>query len=388
MLSLRVALIVLLGFWSLSSQAASYDPDDQDCASVLQRWAENPGSVPQQLVDLCKDKMAAMAPAAGPTAEPPAAIAANDPCAGPNAAESVLCWGPWSNLAPAADAPVAALDFPDFQGDCEIGNELDGRCTPLLADIPTIVEGCTPGAPCGFATLVDGITSSADVEDTEFVRFDLDPNGTGFVVDPNGTNQITSVPLTTNVQPRPDGYENMRANGVLGQEQSRVIARVIRDEDNQVQLAADVWSHGNRSTGAAQSGYFAWGTATSISGLNLLNGNGLSVSFAGPMSVDNSTAASMTVNFGSQPTWTGTWTNPDWSFNAGGSVSGVNMISRPEQFSSNVQAGSVVQGALLGEPGRLGIAHIIDVNLTDVGRIKDVGLLRDIAGTGTNIDPD
>jgi hypothetical protein len=387
MLPIRISLMLLLGLWSFTSQAASLDPNDEDCASVLQRWAENPGSVPQRLVDLCKEKMAAIAPAAGPTAEPPATVAANDPCTGPNAAGSVLCWGPWSSLAPAAAAPIAALEFPDFQGDCEIGNELDGRCTPQLAETPPIVEGCTPGAPCGFATIVDGITSSAGVEDTEFVRFDLDPEGTAFIVDPNGQNEIHSVPMTTNVQPRPDGYENMRSNGVLGEEQSRVIARVIRDDDNQIELAADVWGHGNRQTGAAKSGYFAWGTATSISGLNLLNGNGISVSFAGPMSVDNSTAAAMTVNFGSRPTWSGTWTNPEWSFNAGGSVSGVNMISQAGQFSSNVEAGSVVQGALLGEPGRMGIAHIIDVRLNDIGRIKDVGLLREIT-EGPGIDPD
>ncbi|MBM4196368.1 MAG: hypothetical protein FJ197_04605 [Gammaproteobacteria bacterium] len=374
----RLALLLLIGFWSITGQAASFDPDDQDCASILQRWAENPGSVPQQMVDLCKENMANLAPAAGPTATPTAS-AATDPCSGPDAANSVLCWGPWSSLAPAAGPAVASLDFPDFEGDCENGNELDGRCTPLLADSPPILEGCTPGAPCGFATIVDGVTSSADVEDTQFLRFDLDPKGRSFTIDPNGTNEIGSVPMSTNVQTHRDGYENMRSTGVLGEEQSRIVARVIRDEEDTIELAADVWGHGNRVTGSANSGYFAWGTATSISGLNLLNGNGISVSFTGPMSVDNGTIGSVTVDFGSRPIWEGNWENAAdaWSFSAGGSVDGVNFISQPGQFSANVQTG-VVQGALLGEPGRMGITHIIDVTLDGVGHIEDVGLLREI----------
>jgi hypothetical protein len=385
MVTIRVLALLLLGFACLPAQAASLDPDDDDCASILQRWAENPGSVPQRMVDLCKEKMADAAPPASDVpAAPPAA--ATDPCTGPNAADSVLCWGPWANLAPAAGGALPTLDFPDGSRDCENGLELDGRCVAQLIE-PTdpILPLCEPGAPCGFATIVDGITSSDDVEDTDFVPFDLDPDGTGFVVDPGGDNEINSVPLGTNVQPRPDGYENLRANGTQGDQQSRLIARVIRDDD-QIQLAADVWTHGNRQTGAARSGYFAWGTATSLAGLNSLNGNGVSVRFAGPMSVDKATNGAMTVNFGNRPTWTGTWTNPNYSFGAGGAVSGVNLISNPGQFTSNVQSGSVVQGALLGEPGRQGITHIIDVRLNDIGRIKDVGLLRQLPGTPV-IDP-
>ena len=154
-----------------------------------------------------------------------------------------------------------------------------------------------------------------------------------------------------------------------------------------IELAADVWGDGNRETREARSGYFAWGTATTQSGLNFLNGNGVSVNFAGPMSVNNGTNAAMTVNFGSQPTWSGTWTNPAWSFGAGGSVSGVNLISSPGQFTANVESG-FVQGALLGEPGRQGLAHIIDVNVAGTGHIKDVGLLREVvAGPAPVIGP-
>jgi hypothetical protein len=336
-------------------------------------------------VDACKEKMTMVAPVAAMAAAP--APEAADPCAGPDAASSVLCWGPWASLAPATAAPVATLEIPDFPGDCEYGNEIDSRCVATI-QAPLPIDGCTPGTPCGFATIVDGVTSSADVEETNFVRFDLAQDGTSFTVDPSGPNEVNSVEMATNVQPRPDGYENLRSNGISGEEQSRVIARVVRDDDDNIELAADIWGHGNRETREAKSGYFAWGTATTQSGLNFLNGNGVSVAFSGPMSVDNGTDAAMTVSFGSQPAWTGIWTNPAWAFGAGGSVSGVNLISDPGQFTDNVQAGSFVQGALLGEPGRQGLAHIIDVNLAGSGHIKDVGLLREVvAGPAPAIGP-
>ena len=372
----RLALVLLISAWGWSVHAVTLVPAEQDCAKILQRWAEDPDAVPQHLVDLCKEQLGAVAPAVA-AAPPPTEIP--DPCVGPDAEQSVLCWGPWSALAPAADAPVSALEIPDRPGDCESGNELDTRCVALI-ELP---QGCPPGTPCGFATLVDGVTSSADVEQTELVPFDLARDGTRFSVDPDGPRQIDSVAMTTNVQPRPDGYENLRSGGISGDEQSRLVARVVRDGAGQVELAADIWGHGNRATGAANSGYFAWGVSTSQSGLNLLNGNGISVTFSGPMSVDNATMAGMTVNFGSQPTWNGTWTNPAWQFGAGGPVSGADIISDPAQFTPNVEAGSFVQGALLGEPGRQGIAHIIDVTLVDPRHIKDVGLLREVTAVPT-----
>jgi hypothetical protein len=335
--------------------------------------------VDQRLVDLCKEKMAAVAPAPAALAAAPAPDV-TDPCTGPDAASSVLCWGPWSTLAPAAEGAVAALDFPDDIGDCEYGNELDARCVARyeFPDDPPPIEGCAPGTPCGFATLVDGVTSHGDVEETNFYRFDLDTDGSSFSVDPEGANEIDSVEMGVNIQPRNDGYEGMRSTGVSGDEQSRLISRIVRDDEGRIELAADVWGHGKRQTGAARSGFFAWGTSTSQAGLDLLNGEGVSVAFAGPMSVDNATNAAITVDFGSQPAWTGTWTNPAWSFGAGGAVTGVNFISNPGQFTDNVEAGSFVQGAVLGEPGRQGIAHIIDVRLEGQGHIKDVGLLREV----------
>jgi len=379
---IRLTILFLLAACSLGAQAADLALEDQDCASILERWAENPEAVPARLVDACKEQMAQ-------PAEPVAALepapAMADPCAD-GGAGNVLCWGPWAALAPAAAAPMVALAIPPHVGDCDVGSGISDRCRVQLEQIdpgpgpePAYpLAPCEPGMPCGFATFVDGVTSTGDVEDTEFKRFDFAPDGTRFVVDPGGPDEIHSVAMDTNIQPRPDGYENLRANGIEGEEQSRAIARIIREgEGADIELAADIWAHGNRGTRAGNSGYFAWGVATSASGLALLNGEGISLTFTGPMSVNNATNGSITVDFGSQPSWTGSWENPAWSFGAGGSVNGVNLLSDPSRFSSNVQAGSVVQGALLGEPGgNQGIAHIIDVHLADGGHIKDVGLLR------------
>lgn len=376
----RLALICLLACWSFGASAADLALQDQDCTKILERWAENPKSVPKRLVDACKDQLAQpAAPVAA--AMTPAPAAAIDPCAN-GGAGNVLCWGPWASLAPAAAGPLVSLAMPEPHGDCDVGSGLADRCRVKLeaaAEGPPgyIVAPCDPGAPCGFATFVSGVTSTGDVESTSFKRFDLAPDGSRFVVDPDGSNPVNSVAMDTNFQWREDEYENMRANGTAGAEQSRAIARVIRGgEGEYIELAADIWAHGNRETRAGNSGYFAWGTATSASGLSLLNGEGISLTFAGPMSVNNATNASITVDFGSQAKWTGNWTNPAWSFGAGGSVSGANLLSDPAQFTSNVQSGSIVQGALLGEPGRVqGIAHLIDVRLAGQGHIKDVGLL-------------
>jgi hypothetical protein len=357
---------------------------DADCAALLERWATDPKAAPKAVINACKDQLAQAA--AAPVAAP-AQIAATDPCTGPGAADSVLCWGPWASVAPAAgfrDDP-AQPPIPDR----EICDARTEQCQPLLAASPPPeppLGSCAPGTPCGFATVVAGTSSNDDAEDTAFARFDMASDGSQFTVSPEGGAAIDSVSgMTTSVTPRDDGYETMRANGRAGDEQSRLAARVVRDDADQVELAADVWSHGNRSTQTAQSGYFAWGTATSQAGLDALNAGNVSVNFSGPMSVDKSTTGAMTVDFGTNPTWTGNWTNPAYSFGAGGVVTGADLISLPEQFTENVVAEqSFVQGVLLGEPGGArGIAHIIDVTLSDQGRIKDVGLLRDVVAGPT-----
>ncbi len=372
-------LTVLFLFASpLAATAAGTPQSDADCAALIERWATDPKVAPKQVINDCKDQLAQAA--ALPVAAAPARIAAVDPCAGPGAADSVLCWGPWASVAPAAGftEDPAQQPIPDR----EICDARTEQCQPLLAAVPPEppLGSCTPGTPCGFATVVSGISSSDDAEDTTFARFDMASDGSQFTVSPQDAADINSTPgMTTGVTPRDDGYESMRANGRVGDEQSRIVARVVRDDENQVLLAADVWSHGNRGTQVTQSGYFAWGTATSQAGLDTLNAGNVSLNFSGPMSVDNRTVGSMTIDFGTNPTWTGNWTNPGYSFGAGGTVSGADLISQPGQFTENVIADqSFVQGVLLGEAGGTrGIAHIIDVTLVDHDRIKDVGLLRE-----------
>jgi hypothetical protein len=91
----------------------------------------------------------------------------------------------------------------------------------------------------------------------------------------------------------------------------------------------------------------------------------------------------MTRNFGSNPNSSGTWVNPAYAFSAGGTVTGADLISTPGQFSANVVAGeSLVQGALVGEAGNRGVAHLIDVTLAGQGLVRDVGLLREVAPAG------
>ncbi|MDJ0927291.1 MAG: hypothetical protein QNJ73_06515 [Gammaproteobacteria bacterium] len=373
-------LLAVLAIVSTGVQAADLALTDDDCRALLERYAVDPDSVPQHLVDDCQERLAdsavpALAPAAGV-----AAAGAADPCAGPNAASSVLCWGPWSALAPAAagdplpDTPVD-IDDPDVRP--ELASQFDPDVTPLGDDgLP--LGSCQPGTPCGFATVVAGVTSNAPAEDTEFARFDLATDGSEFTVRPGETNEIASVTgMGTVITDRPDQYDNLRATGADGDQRSRLIARVIRN-NGQIESAADVWADGNVSTGAAQSGYFAWGRATSQADLDALNSSAVtrSLNFTGPMSVDNSTIAAIRLDFGPQSGWSGNWTNPAWSFAAGGTISGADFISTPDQFSGNVQQGSFVQGALLGSQDRHSVAHIIDVSLENVGRVRDVGLLQ------------
>ena len=381
MKTFRLLTVLLLFASPLVATTANAAQSDADCAALLERWATDPKAAPKQVINDCKDQLAQAAGA--PVAAAPAQLAAVDPCAGPGAADSVLCWGPWASIAPAAGfrEDPAQASVPDR----EICDARTEQCQPLIAAIEPDppLGSCTPGTPCGFATVVSGISSSGDAEDTSFARFDMAPDGSQFTVSPEGGTNINSTSgMTTSVTQRNDGWGNMRSNGRVGDEQSRIVARVVRDEDNQVLLAADVWSHGNRGSGAqsAQSGYFAWGTATSQAGLDTLNAGNASINFSGPMSVDNRTVGSMTINYGTNPTWTGNWNNPGYSFGAGGSVSGADLVSQPGQFTDNVIVDqSFVQGVLLGEPGGTpGIAHIIDVTLVDHDRIKDVGLLREV----------
>lgn len=382
----KLLALAAVAFFALPLLAHAEDAprSDQDCAELLERWAGDPKAAPRSEINSCKDQLAA-APVAAPPAEP-AELANVDPCGGPDAGDSVLCWGPWATLAPAAAAPLVALALPETPVDCDEISEIAAQCVPKVEPVLPL-EGCTPGTPCGFATIVGGFTSTGDPEDTEFGRFTMTPDGTEFTVDPETGDPINSVPMTTVVTPRPDdGYGNLWATGREGDAGSRLVARVEQDDEGEVLMAADIWSHGTREN--PQSGYFAWGTTTSQAGLNALNAGNVTLNFSGPMSASTSTTGNMTLKFGANPSWTGTWNNPNYSFGAGGVVSGANLISQASKFTDNVVGtGNFVQGALVGEAGSpRGITHIVDVTLADQGRIKDVGLLREVV-PGLTITP-
>lgn len=384
--ALRLSLALLLLAWFSGAQSANPSMADRDCTEILERYARDPSSVPQHLVDECKEKMAMADPDAAPLPEPDirARIAAVDPCSGQDAAKSVLCWGPWTDLAPAAAAPPVLPSLPDGIDDCGDLSQIADRCVPLLAQVTPVppLPGCPPGTPCGFATVVDGVTSGSNVPaaNTTFASFDLAQDGTSFSVSPDGAPAIASVPNMTPVivnRVPPDGYQQLFSDGVAGNDQSRLASRVVTANNGDILLAADVWTQANSATLAAKSGYYAWGIGTSQVGLNNLNAGNVSVAFTGQMLVDKATTGTITVNFGSTPGWTGNWTNPAYNFSAGGTLTGADLISVPAQFSANVTgANDFVQGALVGEPGSQGITHIIDVTLAGPGRIKDVGLLR------------
>ncbi|MEE9342438.1 MAG: hypothetical protein V3V12_02250 [Gammaproteobacteria bacterium] len=391
---------------------------ENDCLDILERWAADPGSVPAHMVNHCRDMLAAGGPAI-PMIEPAAgkqrsgsevdlglgdkaaSSIVEDPCSSASAPGSVHCWGPWTSLAPAA-GPLLAL--PTIDSDPDVRPEvrstgrfiIDDGVVPVpdtpLNNIILPLGACQAGQSCGFATLVDGVTTRPDndpaTDDTLLTSFDLEQDASQFTVDPNGPNELAS---NGNMQPNfrndPDGNEDMRSIGTIGSTESTLTAGVFRDEKGNILQSIGDWVNGDiissggerRGLSGGHSGKQVWGIASSQATLDALNngGQGVSVTYSGAMSVDPATQAVMQVNFGAQPNWTGQWTNPGYDFSAGGSVTGVDLISDPTQFSSNVQQdNSYVQGALLGEKDDLSLINAVDVKL-DTGRtIKDVGLLR------------
>ena len=373
------AVAVLLAFAQLSAHAqTATSPVSEDCTAILESYATDPKSVAKSAVDACQQAIN-IAPGAGAAAaqEFMADGDAVDPCGGPDAGSSVQCWGPWAApLSPQAGggegvpAELVAYEYdprPEVLG-------LD----PPIPDPP--LTPCEPGLPCGFATVVDGTTSQGPAEDTSFASFDLASDGTAFTVSQDGEAAIESTPgMSTNYTPRPDGLENLRAQGAAGDQRSRLIARVLRQGDD-IQYAADVWADGNVETREARSGFFAYGVAAGQADIDALTAGNISLNFTGPMSVDNATTANITLNYGGSPSWSGNWTNPGYAFDAGGTLSGVNFVSDADQFSSNVQEG-FVQGALVGGPGSRGVAHAVEVLLDGDTLIRDVGLLPEISVT-------
>ncbi len=392
MKAIKPLVVLMLGLVFSQAHAAGLALSKSDCMDILERWAADPASVPRHLVDSCKEMMGAGTAAAtgqpAPNIKPAAgqpAIASVDPCSGPDASSSVHCWGPWGFLAPAAGgvAPVALAKIDEFDPRPELADAFDPRLTTPNTPPPPL-GSCSPGAACGFATLVPGTASQSQGTPSAIVPFQMQTDGSEFVVDPGGQTEIISnSPLDPTIGPGPDRFEKT-VNGV----ESKLIAETKRDSRGNIVEALGAWDHNDLvSTDPAKtnSGSFVWGVATSQARLDELNngGRGISMNFSGRMTGDPQTRANMTVNFGTQPNWRGNWNNAQKGvqFDAGGSVTGVNLVSDPTKFSTNVQGSrSFVQGVLLGERGDQSVAHAIDVTLTSGESLKSVGVLRQVGG--------
>lgn len=374
---------VLALFWQQSAQAQqAIDVSGQDCASIVAAFEADPKAVPGDVAAACTQALN-VAPGAGFPAEEPVEIA-GDPCADAGSAASVFCWGPWSDLAPAAGPALAVANetldptLPQNcvdQGLCPNGDLEGSNPTPPPLELP--LAGCEPGLPCGFATVIAGGASLGDAETTSFARATVAADGTSFAIAEEGRPVINSAPLEPRYVPRSDEFEQLSALGQEGDQRSRLVARVLRQGED-VQVAADVWADGNAATGMAMSGMLAAGTAVSQADIDTLTNSGIgrTLQFSGPMSVDNFTNANIALTYGANPLWTGSWENPAYSFSAGGGLQGADFVSDSAQFSDNVQGG-FVQGALLGPLGDLSVAHIVEVTLDNTGLVRDVGLLRE-----------
>lgn len=368
---LGLSVLVLGLSMQVSTAVAQEDVSDLDCAAILESYAANPKAVPKSVADECQQAIN-IAPGAGSPREALAAVPESvSPCDGAAAQSSVVCWGPWAApLSPAAGGaalPPATLTATEYPTRPETLGIQPGPVEPEFA--------CAPGLPCGFATFVEGTQSVAPAEETAFAGFLLAADGTQFSVDHDGNIIDSATGMETTYSDRPDDYENMRAAGAEGDLRSRLIARVLRQGDD-IQLAADIWGHADLDSDQRNSGFFAWGVAITEADIENLTRDGTVLSFSGPMSVDNSTSASIRLAYGSDPGWNGRWTNPGYGFDAGGSLVGANFVSDPLQFSENVESG-FVQGAVVGSDGSRAITHIIDVTLEGQGLVRDVGLLRE-----------
>lgn len=389
---LTLAMAILMaGLWVNSASASSHvNISEEDCQAIKDGTIA-PKSVPADVREAC-DQLLAMAPAAGSDA---AADSPIDPCGAAGSGGSVYCWGPWAALAPAAGGyPDAGPAVDPIQLDptrelLAVNNiqPPDNGVTPPIEPpieppiqppvVPVLpLGGCAPGASCGFTSVVAGVTAQAPAEDTAIERYELAADGTQFTVAPGEAGEIQSFTMQTQFTDPPDGLEILTSTFVDDPndpaQASIVQARVVRDGDGEILAGADYWAKSDN--GDANSGFFVWSRAVSQSELDTLNSmGGATLNFSGVMSVDNSTVANITMNFGSESSWTGNWTNPNYNFSAGGAISGPNFGSDPSQFSNNVQDG-YVQGALVGALGNRAAAHVIDVTLDSPGAIRDVGL--------------
>jgi hypothetical protein len=373
---LRQTCFLLVALFSIQVSNAANQTipllSESDCTAILANDVGALKSVPAALVESCRN-----APVLAPGA---AAIAsAPDPCSGADAASSVYCWGPWVGLAPAAGGVVdsqAILYQEELRP--EVASVFDSDVEPVVPIIP--LGQCIEGTACGFATVVAGAGGSGNAEDTELTTFSVTSDGSSFVVASGERNEIQSVSMAADLAPRGGDVYILDSVGASttssGTQVSQLQARVTSTDGVNIIDAADFWLNANVVAGAvdAQSGYFAYGTATTLADLDQLRNLNTSVNFSGSMLAADGTTASITLNYGTASTWTGNWSG-NYGFDAGGVVAGANFVSEPSQFSSNV-AGGYVQGVALGPLGDQSAAVAIDVNLNGIGNIKDVGLLQ------------
>lgn len=364
---LPLSLLFSAGYAGAASLALTKD----DCMEILERYAADPESVPQHLLDACKDMLGAVAPKAGPQKQKA------DPCADPATANSVQCWGPWAALAPAAQGfkPTALATIDELDTRPELADEFE----PVLLLTTLPLGECAAGAACGFATKAPGLQAQPiDTSNSNIVPFALAADGANFQLNADGVVEgVEGLSSLDGLQPR--GSSNSRFLGDDGETASLIVANIRNAANGDINNATGIWRHGainNQDDSNTSAGVFAWGIASTQETLDRLNAGNVTANFSGVMAGDTRTSATMAVTFGSQPGWSGTWQNAarGFSFDANGAVQGANLISTG--FSNNVVAeGSYVQGILQGEQNNQSVAHAINVNLTDGAIVKDVGTL-------------
>lgn len=385
---LAISLCALSVFFVTPAMATGLAATKRDCAEIMEQWANNPDSVPAHLVQGCQDMLAA---AAGtPTPAP-----ADDPCSDTAAASSVRCWGPWAALAPAAGVihNPHFVDPDSYEWDQERMVLTDpmnptspmGPMGPMTPEGPMNPESpmgnCAAGAACGFALLDPGFCSEA--EDHVIGHFELETDGSGFVFNRGEATEIASL---DNLQPSSyNGYPGFeRSDGTV---ESGFAGNFGYANDGSINSASGDWGHGttgfiqlgaNHTDRPADGGFYVWGVASTQATLDSLNVSNATVNFSGTLLRNTTTQVNMTVNFGSNTNWTGSWDsiNNSEDFTAGGNVLGANLISDSSQFSANVDAGqSAIEGLLVGDGASQSLIHAIEIVLQDGTVIKDVGQL-------------
>ena len=231
---------------------------EQDCAAIRDANGIAPKSIPADVAEQCK-QIPLIVPAAG---------AAADPCA--EGGGSIYCWGPWDTLAPAAygggQAPIEPLSGQDPRP--ELSTVFDKDLDPPL-ELP--LDSCPAGSTsCGFATVIEGSAGSGNPDNTAVVNFAMTSDGSSFTVDPGNAGEIQSVNgMTTALAPRGGDDYILDSVGVeSGQASTQVSqlqARVVSPDGTTLTSGSDFWANANIGTPTVvNSGYFVWGTSTSI----------------------------------------------------------------------------------------------------------------------------